>query len=101
MDLSKLSHDEFDELRNPGPEQSEFEKICEKAFSRRDVFKGGMKFGLAALALSSGAAALMPKQAKASRLAFEAVQANGLDTITVPRGYTWHTVVSWGDPMWS
>ncbi len=101
MDLSKLSHDEFDELRNPGPEQSEFEKICEKAFSRRDVFKGGMKFGLAALALSSGAAALMPKQAQASRLAFEAVQANGLDTITVPRGYTWHTVVSWGDPMWS
>ncbi|MGA1486132.1 MAG: PhoX family protein, partial [bacterium] len=101
MDLSKLSHDEFDELRNPGPEQSEFEKICEKAFSRRDVFKGGMKFGLAALALSSGAATLMPKKAKASRLAFDAVQANGLDTITVPRGYTWHTVVSWGDPMWS
>ena len=101
MDLSKLSHDEFDELRNPGPEQSEFEKICEKAFSRRDVFKGGMKFGLAALALSSGAATLMPKKAKASRLAFDAVQANSLDTITVPRGYSWHTVVSWGDPLWS
>ena len=101
MDLSKLSSDEFDELRNPGPEQSEFEKICEKAFSRRDVFKGGMKFGLAALALSSGAATLMPKKAKASRLAFDAVQANSLDTITVPRGYSWHTVVSWGDPLWS
>ena len=101
MDLSKLSSDEFDELRNPGPEQSEFEKICEKALSRREVFKGGMKFGVAALVLSSGAAALMPKKARASRLAFDAVQANSLDTITVPRGYSWHTVVSWGDPMWS
>ncbi len=50
MDLSKLSSDEFDELRNPGPEQSEF---CEKAFSRRDVFKGGMKFGLAALSFKA------------------------------------------------
>ena len=101
MDLSKLSSDEFDELRNPGPEQSEFEKICEKALSRREVFKGGMKFGVAALVLSGGAAALMPKKARASRLAFDAVQANSLDTITVPRGYSWHTVVSWGDPMWS
>ncbi len=40
----------------------------------------------------------MPKKAKASRLAFDAVQANSLDTITVPRGYSWHTVVSWEIP---
>ena len=60
-----------------------------------------VKFGLAALALSSGAATLMPNKAKASRFAFDAVQANTFDTITVPRGYSWHTVVSWGDPMWS
>ena len=82
-------------------QNSDFERICDKAFSRRSLIGGGLKFGLASMVLSSGASTILPKQAKASRLAFDAVQANSLDTITVPRGYSWHTVVSWGDPLWS
>ena len=34
-------------------------------------------------------------------LDFEAVSANSLDTVTVPRGHSWHIVASWGDPLWS
>lgn len=36
-----------------------------------------------------------------SRLAFDAVSANTLDTITVPAGYNWHVVAKWGQPLWS
>lgn len=32
---------------------------------------------------------------------FEPVSANQEDTITLPDGYTWHVVASWGDPLWS
>ena len=27
--------------------------------------------------------------------------ANTRDTVTVPRGYSWHVVARWGDPMWT
>ena len=57
-------------------QNSDFEKICDKAFSRRSLIGGGLKFGLASMVLSSGASTILPKQAKASRLAFDAVQAN-------------------------
>ena len=32
-------------------------------------------------------------------LGFEAVPANSLDTVTVPRGYAWAVVCRWGDPL--
>ena len=34
-------------------------------------------------------------------LDFTPVAANGLDTVTVPDGYSWHVVARWGDPLWS
>ena len=27
--------------------------------------------------------------------------ANGLDTVTVPEGFSWHVIARWGDPLWS
>ncbi len=32
-------------------------------------------------------------------LDFDPVEANSLDTVTLPKGYTWSKVVSWGDPI--
>ena len=32
-------------------------------------------------------------------LGFDAVPANSLDTVTVPRGYEWAVVCRWGDPL--
>lgn len=102
METQKISFDEFDEQRNPKPAQCDFDRVVETAMSRRQVLGGGLKLGLAALILSSGATTLLPTKAQAnSRLAFEAVRANTLDTISVPPGYSWYTVVSWGDPLWS
>ncbi|NKB55197.1 MAG: DUF839 domain-containing protein [Alphaproteobacteria bacterium] len=37
----------------------------------------------------------------ADRFNFMPVAANGLDTVTVPTGYSWHVVAKWGDPLWS
>ena len=34
-------------------------------------------------------------------LDFAPVAANGLDTVTVPDGYSWQVVARWGDPLWS
>ncbi len=32
---------------------------------------------------------------------FNPISANTLDTITLPEGFKWHIVASWGDPLWS
>ncbi len=33
------------------------------------------------------------------RIGFAPIAANGLDTITVPAGYQWRVLASWGDPI--
>ena len=40
-------------------------------------------------------------QPQSKPIEFFPVAANSLDTVTVPQGYNWHVVASWGDPLWS
>ena len=94
-----MSFDEFDELTNPGPEVTDFQVLADKALSRRGFMAGGTAFGLSAFVLST--TALTAPARAASRLGFEAVAANTLDTVTVPKGYSWHIVARWGQPLWS
>lgn len=95
-----LSFDEFDERRNPPPAETEFGQIVDRIVSRRSFLGSSVAFGAAAFVM--GTTALTPSPAAASsRLAFKAVPANTLDTITVPDGYSWHIVATWGEPMWS
>ncbi len=95
-----ISFDEFDEINNPGPETTDFEIVVEKAMSRRGFLRGGVAFGAAAFVM--GTTALTSKSAQAmSRLGFEQVPANSLDTVTLPKGYSWHIVSTWGQPLWS
>ncbi len=74
--------------------------MCEFDFdrivSRRAVLLGGTAFGVVAFA-----DAVLPPNAEAVPMDFEPVGANQDDTITLPKGYTWHLVASWGDPLWS
>ncbi len=93
---NEVSFDEFDEINYPRPETSDFAGIV----SRRGFLARGAAFGLGAFVL--GSSALTPVSARAaSRLGFEAVAANGLDTVTLPEGYSWQIVARWGDPLWS
>ena len=94
------SFDEFDEMRRPPPEVTDFERVVTRMVSRRTFLGGSVAMGAAALV--SGASGLAPRSAgAATRFGFASVPANTLDTVTVPPGYRWHVVAQWGDPLWS
>ena len=104
-----------DPPQDPHDEHSptDFEALVEQAMartlSRRALLGGVAGYGACAFVLGAGgfmgAAAHAEDNsdpsAKPHWLDFEPVAANTLDTITVPKGFSWHTVISWGDPMWS
>lgn len=99
-DYTELSFDEFDELNTPRPEETDFDRVVERAISRRGFLKGGAAVGASAFVLATSALSPVPARA-AGRIDFEAVEANTMDTITLPEGYNWHVVTKWGDPLWS
>ena len=79
-----------------GPELTDFDSLS--APTRRDLLRGGFAFGAAAFVMG---ATNLARTSAATRLGFDAVPANTMDTITLPRGYSWHIVAKWGDPLWS
>ena len=98
--LSEMSFDEADEALYPRPEQSGFQAVLERALDRRSILRGGIGLGLSALAL--GTTSLSPIAAKAATSGgFEPLPTNTLDTVTVPKGYSWQILAKWGEPMWS
>lgn len=81
---------------------TDFDVLADKAISRRGFL--GSCVGLGASAFVMGVTSSYPMSALArtsGKLSFEAVLTNTLDTVTVADGYSWHTVASWGDPLWS
>ena len=94
-----LSFDEYDEVVNPRPEECEFDRVVERALSRRG-FMGGV------LAMGSFAAlggSILPTGACAAsdRFSFEAIPVSTADEVIVPAGYNAEVMVRWGDPLWS
>ena len=82
------------------PIPTDFEIVAEKVLSRRRF----LGIGAALWAGAFLAPMAVPRAARAQaggRLGFAPVAANTLDTVTVPKGYSWHVVASWGDPLWS
>ncbi|MFT5391725.1 MAG: secreted PhoX family phosphatase [Gammaproteobacteria bacterium] len=71
------------------------------SLSRRQFIKGAVMLGTGALVLSAAPFTHARTANPASWLTFDAVAANTSDTVTVPVGFRWHVVVSWGDPLWS
>ena len=96
----ELSFDEFDELVNPPVAITDFDRVVYNRMNRRGFLSGAVAaFG--ATAVLGTTALSKPVAAASSRLGFKAIPTNTLDTITVPEGYSWHTVAKWGDPLWS
>ena len=102
QELEELTFDEFDEREFPREAEPEFNAVVERAMSRRGFLGGTIAFGAAAFVASAGTM-LAPRTARAatSWLAFEPIRANVADTVTVPKGFTWHIVMRWGDALWS
>ena len=53
IDTSKLSWDEWDELQNPPPDETDFDRVVETAISRRGFLGGVLAFGSAAAAMGT------------------------------------------------
>ncbi len=65
-------------------------------------FWGGGVAAIGAAGVFFGLGAFRPAGAAgADSLSFEPVPANSLDTVTLPPGFSWRSVASWGDPLWS
>jgi len=79
---------------------SDFEHLVVKSLARREFIAGTVQLGLASFALSGGLSKAYAGN-KSSLLSFNAVASTGKDTITLPDGYNWDVVVSWGDPLFS
>ena len=98
---SEISFDGYDELINPRPEETDFDKVLQVALTRRGLLKSVMAAG--SIASLGSLATLAPGEAIAAsdRFAFDAIDTNALDNITLPEGYSSQVVTRWGDPLWS
>ena len=99
---SQLSADDWDEHRFPRPEVQEFDRVVDRALSRRGFLGGALAFGSGAAAM--GTAFLKGGTAMAQgagRFAFDQIAAQTDGTVHVPEGYTWKVVARWGDALFS
>ncbi len=97
--LDNMTFDDIDEILNPKPEDNDFDAVVESAISRRGFVGGVLAFGTGLFLTSTS---LVTNKANASTLFnFEQIPANSEDTITLPKGYNWHVVARWGDPLFS
>lgn len=99
-DTRHLSWDEWDELRRPAPETTDFDKVVAAAMSRRSFMTKVVAFGSAATALNLMGSTSAQAQT-ASRFACRPIDIQTDFTIHVPEGYDWDVLVSWGDPLFS
>lgn len=101
-DIHDLSADEWDELNFPRPEVQDFDRVVERAISRRGFLGGALAFGSGAAVMGAGLLKGTTALAEpASRFPFAPIAAQTDGTVHVPEGYSWKTLVRWGDPLFS
>ena len=96
-----VSVGDTDESNDRFASPTDFERIAERAMSRRGFLCGTALCGATAFVMAAGSMVARPARAGAEGLDFTPIGANGLDTITVPEGFSWQVVARWGDPLWS
>ncbi|MCT4608316.1 MAG: PhoX family phosphatase [Pelagimonas sp.] len=102
-DLVDLSWDEFDEARDPRPEENQFDQVVERAISRRGFLGGALAFGSGAAVFGSG---LMSSTTAAragghGKFPFHPIGTATDAAVHVPEGYKSQVLVRWGDALWS
>lgn len=99
---ARLSADGWDELNFPRSTEQDFDRVIERAISRRGFLGGALAFGSAAAVMGTGLLRSTTALAQqSSRFAFEQVAPQTDGTIHVPAGYKWDVLVRWGDRLFS
>ena len=101
VDDAGLFVDMFDEFDTPRTQQTDFALLAENALSRRRFLSSSASFGAAAFLLGTTAFTSPTARAAGPWLTFEPIATNTLNSVTLPKGFSWHTVAAWGDPLWS
>ena len=102
IDRTELSADDWDEITFPRPAEQEFDRVVERAISRRGFLGGVLAFGSGAAVFGTGVASSGPAAAQqAGRFAFAPIPTATDGTVHVPEGYSWQVLVRWGDPLFS
>ncbi len=86
----RLSFDEIDEIINPAPEATDFDRVVESTISRRGFMCGILAFGAGTFVTSvspDGIKLGVSEAQAAGRFGFKPIAANTFDTITVPEGF--------------
>ncbi|WP_310618913.1 PhoX family protein [Flexibacterium corallicola] len=96
-----LSFDEYDDLTRGEDTTIEFDEVVEQAISRRGFLGGVVAMSTASFLLGTSDLVVRKAAAASNSFDFSPIQAGTTDTITLPEGYSWHSVVSWGDPLFS
>ncbi len=99
-DTTRLSADAWDELHFPRPAETDFDRVVERALSRRGFLRGVLAVGSAAAAMG----VLSPRAllaATASRFPFTPIDAQTDFAVHVPEGYKVQVLVRWGDALFS
>ncbi|WP_417270422.1 PhoX family protein [Celeribacter sp.] len=97
-----LSWDDFDELRDPRPDNNAFDAVVDRAMSRRGFLGGVLAFGSGAAVMGAGVlGSVRGAQAQTSHFAFTPIGISTDYDIHVPDGYEWNVLTRWGDPLFS
>ncbi|NKN39643.1 PhoX family phosphatase [Agrobacterium sp. a22-2] len=100
-----LSWDEWDELQNPPPAVTDFDRVVESALSRRGFLGGILAVGSAAAAMGTLGNLMSSTSAQAqdaaSRFSFKPIAISTDNTVHVPEGYNWKPLAKWGQPLFS
>ena len=102
IDATELTFDELDELNFPRPDENDFDRVVERAISRRGFLGGVLAFGSGAAVMGTGLLGGAPARAMgASRFAFTPIPIQTDFEVHVPDGYGTQVLARWGDPLFS
>ena len=102
IDKAMLSADDWDELNFPRPEENDFDRVVERAISRRGFLGGALAFGSGAAVMGAGLLGSTSAEAmEAGRFPFKPIAIQTDFEIHVPEGYSHHLLARWGDALFS